>query len=132
MKESNIKVGLRVQIKYLVGLDESTYKLKVGDVGTVVKYVSGRNPVVDFGSHAPQRDMTPCQIRKYKPKVLEVGAKVRIKESSTYYGRGLSNPDGTISGTVSEVRSGQFGLPIRVIWDNGNRNSYSREDLELV
>lgn len=132
MKESNIKVGLRVQIKHLLGLDASTYKLKVGDVGTVVEYVSGQNPVVDFGSHAPQRMMTPNQIRKYKPKVLEVGAKVRIKESSKYYGRGGSNPDGSISGTVSEVRGDQFSLPIRVIWDNGNLNSYSREDLELV
>ena len=59
---------------------------------------------------------------------LKVGDRVRIKESSEYYGYTIYNP--SCDGTIRKIEA--FDLGIRVDWDNGLSNDYNEEDLELI
>jgi hypothetical protein len=70
-------------------------------------------------------------------KEFKVGDKVVISKKSKFYGDHYSNPT-DVEGTIVKIKDNDddFGiyntLNIRVEWDNGMKNSYRIEDLELA
>jgi hypothetical protein len=70
-------------------------------------------------------------------KEFKVGDKVVISKKSKFYGDHYSNPT-DVEGTIVKIKDNDddFGiyntLDIRVEWDNGMKNSYRTEDLELA
>lgn len=61
---------------------------------------------------------------------LKVGDKVKISESSEYYGISKSNPKG-VEGVITSLNEGE-DLSHYVNWSNGTRNSYDALDLVKV
>jgi hypothetical protein len=62
-----------------------------------------------------------------KPLEIEIGDTVKIAESSQYYQKGTSNP--TCEGVVIPP-TGEW--PYRVLWPDGQTNSYQAGDLTLI
>jgi hypothetical protein len=59
---------------------------------------------------------------------MVVGDKVMIAKNSQYYNRCTPDNPRNIIGVIIEI--GDF--IIRVIWDNGEYNTYSKKDLVLI
>ena len=66
-----------------------------------------------------------------QPRSLVVGDTVVIRKGSRFYGNLLQNNPKNVEGIVTSICEGR-PLPISVSWSHTSRNSYSREDLELV
>jgi len=76
--------------------------------------------------------------KKYKnmKKEFKVGDKVVISKKSRFYGNPYSNPT-DVEGTITKIKDDDYDdrydtLDIKVKWDNGMWNSYSKMDLELA
>jgi len=69
-------------------------------------------------------------------KEFKVGDKVVISKKSKFYGDHYSNPI-DVDGTITRIKDDDYDdryntLDIKVEWDNGMKNSYRTEDLELA
>jgi hypothetical protein len=65
---------------------------------------------------------------------LKNGSRVRLSETSDFYGTPIDHPEWNptdMSGTVLSTDEGGL-LPILVKWDNGITNGYNEEDLIVL
>jgi hypothetical protein len=60
---------------------------------------------------------------------FKVGDRVKIKESSEFYGTATANP-AHINGVIEKIKDEYLGIFVK--WDNEITNSYDEHDLELV
>ena len=61
---------------------------------------------------------------------FELGDKVKIKKSSQFFGKNISNPK-NMEGEIVDIDT-LSKFPIRVKWANGKENTYPKDDLEFV